>query len=191
MADVLLLSDSDFKQLVPVNSNLNGQTPLPQSILTAQLQWVKKVIGEKYYDDLQAKLVTNPITTTADDDTFLDKLKYPLAWYTYYEMMVFSFVRMREIGPAYLTGQNTTTPDLKSVEHARDNALSHGNNAMADFVRWAYENRADYPLFNLWYCSDDFYYAGQYWGKYPPNSELLTDLDFRNQSRFNSRMLYV
>jgi hypothetical protein len=143
----------------------------------AQGSWFKPLIGQDLYDEIQTQAAGN--TLTAANLALIARAKPLLTWYAYYTYLPYGWVRSREAGTLTSAAQNSTNADQKQQDYLRQEIIATAERHALEFVRWANENAADYPLYEVCGCDEygpyiDFYGVMRYPKKTKPSNKWFT-----------------
>jgi hypothetical protein len=155
--DVLLISESELKNLTPISKNVDITTYLLQSITTAQLLYIKPLICKDIWTELQVQaldFVNNQIPLTALYQELLDQIKPCLAYYTLYQMLPFIHVKIREIGLIVQTSENSIPADKSDMQSLYQSSLQSAEAFQILLLTWYNENEKLFGFTNCG-CSEE------------------------------------
>lgn len=155
---IALLTEAQFKTLVPVSKNLSISTPILQSVLEAQLQFIKPILCKDLWNTLMEdlenhKLDPNNYPISNEMQALIEEIRPALAWYTLYLLLPFNHTHIREIGTSNLTGDRAQVVDLNSLTYMRGVTLSSAETHAIQLKEFLEDNKEDYPDYQNCNCN--------------------------------------
>jgi len=124
----LFTSDAKFKQIVPISKNVTIENSVDATLWEAQKRFIKPILCDEYYDELIEQINTD--TLTVDNRNLLENYVQDChAWYTYYILLPFIWVKVRDAGTVNQVGDNYSTVSREDVKYLTRNALEYAQSA--------------------------------------------------------------
>tara|TARA_R110002167_G_scaffold305358_1_gene509492 strand:- start:1799 stop:2287 length:489 start_codon:yes stop_codon:yes gene_type:complete len=126
----------------------NGETfedglILDAIIEAAQLRWIRPMLGNDLWDTLEA----SGGVYSAANQTLVDRLETPLAFFIKYEIVPDMSINQTSAGLQVLNTEYSTSATDKQRGQIQDQALEHAKSILAEVTRWIEKTTVitDYP----------------------------------------------
>ena len=150
MLSTLFINEQQLKDISPISTNVTITSPLKMRILDAQEKYIRPILCKDQYEQLQLEIETNTVTVV--NQALLTQIKYCLAYYTVYQLLPYSKIRIREAGPINQTGDNGVNADLEELKYLRQTTFESSQIWEIRLREFIEENKADYPLISNCSC---------------------------------------
>lgn len=112
-------------------------------IEAAQLRWIKPMLGNDLWDTLESEY---PTFSTVNQ-TLVDRLETPLAFFVKYEIVPDMSINQTSAGLVVLTGDTYTAATDTQRGQIQDQALIHAKSILQEVTRWIEKDSVitDYP----------------------------------------------
>lgn len=144
MIQVALISEQTLKDTVPISANNSITSPLKQSIFDAQEFYIKPILCEALYTELQDQIRLQ--TVTPNNQALLDIISPCLAYWVYYRYLPVNWAKVREQGVVNQTGNTATNISLNDLTYLRGEAESSAQMYQIRLVCYLEANKTLYPL---------------------------------------------
>ncbi len=141
----LFIKESELKDIIPISKNNTITSPLKQSILDAQVFFIKPILCDALYNELSSQIIAG--TVSADNLILLDYIKPCLSYYTLYQFLPFTWAKVREQGVVNQTGETASTITRNDLDYLREQAKSSAINYEYNLVKYLKNNSTLYPLY--------------------------------------------
>ncbi len=132
----ILISENYIKEITPLAANVDVSEIKPH-IKIAQDIYIKRLLGEYFYDQIQLRGESSPVSLTSDDIVLLKLIKPALAYYTLYKALPYLNFKLRNKGVMSQSGENTTSATLTEVQFLQQNLINDAEyhaNRVKDFL---------------------------------------------------------
>lgn len=146
MARILFLSSSKFKDITPISENVRVGDKIDTVIWEAQHRYIKPILCASLYDEITTQINDNTLSD-ANRTLLQDYIQPALAFYTYYLLLPYSWVKVREAGPTNSQGDNYVVVGRNDVEYLRDTALSSAQEWALRAQEYIDDNKSDFPSY--------------------------------------------
>lgn len=129
MAEVLLISDNYIKNITNISDNISGKLLNP-AIMEAQECGLRQILGDNLIDKIKSLVANNTINDDANINykNLLKKAQYYLAYEALSNIIVFTSVKIDNMGIVKATDENTESLNMSDMFSLKD----------------FYQNKADY-----------------------------------------------
>ena len=134
-----LITPDRIMQLAYTNANNNEEGLIKdEQINVAQLRWIKPVLGNDYWDELEAEWDVNGDKTglSANNLILFNKLEPCMAFFCKYELVPDSSVNQTSAGLQVINTEYSTPATDKQRGQIQDSSLIHAKTLLAEVVRW-------------------------------------------------------
>lgn len=167
----LLIDDVYLSENTPLGKNVDTSQIYP-FIETAQDIYIQDILGTNFYNDLMYRMVWATASITTYEESLLDTLSKVTAYYSVYLALPHLSIKMRNIGVAKSTADNTEPASLEDVKYLREEIKN-----MAEY----YAQRAIVYLCNF---SNQFPLYNKPGNDVQPNHSTQYDSDFYIDERY-------
>ena len=174
----LFIDDQYLKDYTPMGQNIDPLTVYP-FVEDAQDVYIQDLLGSPLYNDLTYQLYAG-ITYSTVDRTLVDLCSKALAYYTVYMALPHLAIKIRNVGVARPTSENTIPSTMEELKYIREEMKNMGEFWAERVVRYLCENRTSYPLYSA--ASDDIY---------PANTQYDSDIYLDNYSLSNAEIEFL
>ena len=114
-------------------------------IEAAQLRWIKPMLGNDLWDLLETESEAG--SYSASNQTLVDKLEIPLAFFVKYEIIPDMSINQTAAGLQVLNTDFSTSATDSQRGNIQDQSLVHAKTILAEVTRWIekIENSVNYP----------------------------------------------
>jgi hypothetical protein len=115
-------------------------------IEAAQLRWIKPVLGNDLWDEIEEQY---PSSYSATNQTLIDKLEKPLAFFIKAELIPDMCINTTSSGLQVIKTDYSQPASDKQRGQLQDQAIQHGKSLLEEVVRWIEKdaNIVSYPLY--------------------------------------------
>ena len=134
-----LITQQRVIELAYTNSNTNEIGIIKDEQINAtQLRWIKPVLGNDYWDELEAEWDTKGDSTgfSANNLILFNKLEPCMAFFCKYELIPDSSINMTAAGLTVITGEGYAPATDAQRGQIQDTSLTHAKTLLAEVVRW-------------------------------------------------------
>lgn len=115
---VYFVSEEKIKSFTQIHENVNIDDILPY-VKIAQDVYLQIILGSEFYKNLESQIVG--ATVSSQNTTLIDEYIAPFVMNAaLYEMVPFTYVKLRNKGMLKGQSEDATTADLKDVQYYRD-----------------------------------------------------------------------
>jgi len=142
-----LITPNRVIELSFTNSETNEIGLIKDSIINStQLRWIQPMLGDDLWDLLDSE---SPNYSTVNQ-TLIDKLEEPMAFFVKYEVIPDSSINMTASGLQVLNPEYSNPATDKQRGEVRDTALIQGKTLLNEVRRWLEldANIVNYPLYS-------------------------------------------
>lgn len=128
MPTALFITRNDIIKNSPLQGALDADALLP-FINTAQVKYIKNLIGTVLYDYLQAQIIagTAPNLNIYYQDLLDDHIKPTLIWYTCVEYIPFSSIQFKSNGAVKQQSEQGTAPSKLEIDYLKQQAQQNAD----------------------------------------------------------------
>ena len=128
MATALFITRNDIIKNSPLQGAIDADALLP-FMSTAQVKYIKNLIGTVLYDYLQAQIIAGTVSSlsVAYQDLLDDHIKPTLIWYTCVEYIPFSSIQFKSNGAVKQTSEQGTAPSKLEIDYLKQQAQSNAD----------------------------------------------------------------
>ena len=162
----LFIDDQYLKDYTPIGQNIDPLQIYP-FVEDSQDIYIQDLLGTPLYMDLTYKLYVGT-TYSSSERTLVDLCSKALAYYTVYMAIPHLAIKIRNIGVARPTSDNTQPSTMEEMKYIREEVKNMAEFWSERIVRFLCENSTTYPLYKA--SSDDMYPSG---GQY--DSDIYLD----------------
>lgn len=151
MNQALFLSEQYIKDIAPISANVTISSPLKQCIYDAQNFFILPILCEPLFIELESQIIGASVS--APNVALLNEIKPCLAYYSLYQFLPFSMIKIREQGPIRETGVNGDVIETNDMTYLRGVVHASAKNYEILLLRFLQNNSANYPLWNNGCCN--------------------------------------
>lgn len=128
MAIALFINRNDIIKNSPLQGAIDADALLP-FIATAQVKYIKNLIGTVLYDYLQAQIVANTIGSlnVYYQDLMQDHIKPTLIWYSCVEYIPFSSVQFKSNGAVKQQSEQGIAPSKAEIDYLKQQTQTNAD----------------------------------------------------------------
>jgi hypothetical protein len=128
MATALFITRNDIIKNSPLQGAIDADALLP-FMNTAQVKYIKNLIGTVLYDYLQAQIIAGTVgsLSAAYQDLLDDHIKPTLIWYTCVEYIPFSSIQFKSNGAVKQSSEQATAPSKLEIDYLKQQAQSNAD----------------------------------------------------------------
>ena len=128
MATALFITRNDIIKNSPLQGAIDADALLP-FMNTAQVKYIKNLIGTVLYDYLQAQIIAGTVGSlpVAYQDLLDDHIKPTLIWYTCVEYIPFSSVQFKSNGAVKQASEQGTAPSKLEIDYLKQQAQTNAD----------------------------------------------------------------
>ena len=128
MATALFITRNDIIKNSPLQGAIDADALLP-FMNTAQVKYIKNLIGTVLYDYLQAQIVAGTVgnLSVAYQDLLDDHIKPTLIWYTCVEYIPFSSIQFKSNGAVKQASEQGAAPSKLEIDYLKQQAQSNAD----------------------------------------------------------------
>jgi hypothetical protein len=128
MATALFITRNDIIKNSPLGGAVDADALLP-FMNTAQVKYIKNLIGTVLYDFLQARIIAGTVGTlsVAYQDLLDDHIKPTLIWYTCVEYIPFSSIQFKSNGAVRQSSEQATAPSKLEIDYLKQQAQANAD----------------------------------------------------------------
>jgi len=136
MATALFITRNDIIKNSPLQGAIDADALLP-FMNTAQVKYIKNLIGTVLYDYLQAEIIAGTVGNLSVyyQDLLDDHIKPTLIWYTCVEYIPFSSIQFKSNGAVKQSSEQATAPSKLEIDYLKQPAQTN-----ADFYALRLQN---------------------------------------------------
>lgn len=145
---IRLITPERIVELSFTNSTTMDLSLINDAIIeAAQLRWIKPVLGNDLWDDLEGEY---PSFST-NNQTLIDKIEKSLAFFVKSELIPDMSINTTSAGLQVLSTEYSQPATDKQRGQLQDQAIQHGKSLLDEVVRWIEkdENIGNYPLYYI------------------------------------------
>jgi hypothetical protein len=128
MATALFITRNDIIKNSPLQGAIDADALLP-FMNTAQVKYIKNLIGTVLYDYLQAQIIAGTVgnLSIAYQDLLDDHIKPTLIWYTCVEYIPFSSIQFKSNGAVKQASEQGTAPSKLEIDYLKQQAQTNAD----------------------------------------------------------------
>jgi hypothetical protein len=128
MAIALFISRNDIIKNTPLQGAIDADALLP-FVNTAQVKYLKNLLGTVLYEYLQAQIIANTVDSlsTYYQDLLDDYIKNTLIWYSAVEYIPFSSVQFKSNGAVKQQSEQAVAPSKGEIDYLLNKALNNAD----------------------------------------------------------------
>jgi hypothetical protein len=128
MATALFITRNDIIKNSPLQGAIDADALLP-FMNTAQVKYIKNLIGTVLYDYLQAQIIAGTVgnLSVAYQDLLDDHIKPTLIWYTCVEYIPFSSIQFKSNGAVKQSSEQSTAPSKLEIDYLKQQAQTNAD----------------------------------------------------------------
>ena len=128
MPIALFITRNDIIKNSPLQGAIDADALLP-FMSTAQVKYIKNLIGTVLYDYLQAQIVAGTVgnLSVAYQDLLDEHIKPTLIWYTCVEYIPFSSIQFKSNGAVKQASEQGTAPSKTEIDYLKQQAQQNAD----------------------------------------------------------------
>ena len=128
MSYALFITRNDIIKNTPLQGAIDADALLP-FMNTAQVKYIKNLIGTVLYDYLQAQIIAGTVgdLSIAYQDLLDDHIKPTLIWYTCVEYIPFSSIQFKSNGAVKQSSEQATAPSKLEIDYLKQQAQTNAD----------------------------------------------------------------
>lgn len=126
MATALFITRNDIIKNTPLQGAIDADALLP-FIQTAQIKYIKNLVGTVLYDYLSEQIETQTAFTGAYLDLMVDHIKPTLIWYACVEYIPFSSIQFKSNGAVKQQSEQGVAPTKSEIDYLLAKAQSNAD----------------------------------------------------------------
>jgi hypothetical protein len=128
MAIALFISRNDIIKNTPLQGAIDADALLP-FVNTAQVKYLKNLLGTVLYEYLQAQIFANTVSSLSAyyQDLLDDYIKNTLIWYSAVEYIPFSSVQFKSNGAVKQQSEQAVAPSKGEIDYLLNKALNNAD----------------------------------------------------------------
>ena len=128
MATALFITRNDIIKNSPLGGAVDADALLP-FMNTAQVKYIKNLVGTVLYDYLQAQIIAGTVGSLSVyyQDLLDDHIKPTLIWYTCVEYIPFSSIQFKSNGAVRQSSEQATAPSKLEIDYLKQQAQSNAD----------------------------------------------------------------
>ena len=128
MATALFITRNDIIKNSPLQGAIDADALLP-FMSTAQVKYIKNLIGTVLYDYLQEQIIAGTVGSlpVAYQDLLDDHIKPTLIWYTCVEYIPFSSIQFKSNGAVKQSSEQATAPSKTEIDYLKQQAQTNAD----------------------------------------------------------------
>lgn len=128
MATALFITRNDIIKNSPLQGAIDADALLP-FMNTAQVKYIKNLIGTVLYDYLQAQIIAGTVGSLSVyyQDLLDDHIKPTLIWYTCVEYIPFSSIQFKSNGAVKQSSEQATAPSKLEIDYLKQQAQANAD----------------------------------------------------------------
>ena len=128
MATALFITRNDIIKNSPLQGAIDADALLP-FMSTAQVKYIKNLIGTVLYDYLQEQIIAGTVGSlpVAYQDLLDDHIKPTLIWYTCVEYIPFSSIQFKSNGAVKQSSEQATAPSKNEIDYLKQQAQTNAD----------------------------------------------------------------
>ena len=128
MATALFITRNDIIKNSPLQGAIDADALLP-FMSTAQVKYIKNLIGTVLYDYLQAQIIAGTVSSlsVAYQELLDEHIKPTLIWYTCVEYIPFSSIQFKSNGAVKQASEQGTAPSKTEIDYLKQQAQQNAD----------------------------------------------------------------
>ena len=128
MPIALFITRNDIIKNSPLQGAIDADALLP-FMSTAQVKYIKNLIGTVLYDYLQAQIIAGTVSSlsVAYQDLLDEHIKPTLIWYTCVEYIPFSSIQFKSNGAVKQASEQGTAPSKTEIDYLKQQAQQNAD----------------------------------------------------------------
>ena len=128
MATALFITRNDIIKNSPLQGAIDADALLP-FMSTAQVKYIKNLIGTVLYDYLQEQITAGTMSSLSVyyQDLMTDHIKPTLIWYSCVEYIPFSSIQFKSNGAVKQQSEQGTAPSKTEVDYLKQQAQTNAD----------------------------------------------------------------
>jgi hypothetical protein len=128
MATALFINRNDIIKNSPLQGAIDADALLP-FINTAQVKYIKNLLGTVLYEYLQAQIIAGTVSGLSSyyQDLLDDHIKPTLIWYSAVEYIPFSSVQFKSNGAVKQQSEQGVAPSKGEIDYLLNKALNNAD----------------------------------------------------------------
>jgi hypothetical protein len=128
MATALFITRNDIIKNTPLQGAIDADALLP-FMVTAQVKYLKNLLGTVLYEYLQAQIIAGTVSTLSSyyQDLLDDHIKPTLIWYACVEYIPFSSVQFKSNGAVKQQSEQGTAPTKTEIDYLKQQAQENAD----------------------------------------------------------------
>lgn len=128
MATALFITRNDIIKNTPLQGAIDADALLP-FMVTAQVKYIKNLLGTVLYDFLSLKIETGTVDTLSVyyQDLLADHIKPTLIWYACVEYIPFSAVQFKSNGAVKQQSEQGVAPSKSEIDYLKAQAQTNAD----------------------------------------------------------------
>lgn len=178
-SDTTFITIDEIKEYAPIDYNIDGQW-LFDSLLYAQSDWLRQILGKDFYAELQQQVFDE--TLTMENAELIDEyIKRPLAMLSIARALKFLQTKITAVGVVINQPAHSEAASMADVAAIQNELINRGQFYLMRMIDFLRDNKELYPLFSSSdYCNNTLnnpYRRGQlYLGRRAKNQTVWNDL---------------
>lgn len=150
----MIINEKYFKEYSPIPLNYNMKE-LKNYIKVAEDIWVKPLIGDDLYDEIEEQVESN--TLSPENATLLTTggLWQYLSYATCYEGLAFIWAHFSEVGITLAETDTTKSITLKDLTYINEHLRRQTEFLKDSLKKWICEHQESFPLADICSCGCD------------------------------------
>ena len=128
MATALFINRNDIIKTTPLQGAIDADALLP-FLATAQVKYIKNLLGTVLYEYLQAQIVAGTVSSLSSyyQDLLDDYVKNSLIWYSAVEYIPFSSVQFKSNGAVKQKSEQGEAPSKTEIDYLKQIAQTNAD----------------------------------------------------------------
>lgn len=128
MATALFITRNDIIKNSPLQGAIDADALLP-FMSTAQVKYIKNLIGTVLYDYLQEQIVAGTFSSLSSyyQDLMTDHIKPTLIWYSCVEYIPFSSIQFKSNGAVKQQSEQGNAPNKSEIDYLKQQAQTNAD----------------------------------------------------------------
>ena len=128
MATALFIDRNSIIKNSPLQGAIDADALLP-FMNTAQVKWIKNLLGTVLYDYLQAQIIAGTVGSLSVyyQDLLDDHIKPTLIWYTCVEYIPFSSIQFKSNGAVKQNSEQAIAPSKTEIDYLKQQAQANAD----------------------------------------------------------------
>lgn len=128
MATALFITRNDIIKNSPLQGAIDADALLP-FMVTAQVKYLKNLLGTVLYDYLQAQIIAGTVSSLSSyyQDLLDDHIKPTLIWYACVEYIPFSSIQFKSNGSVKQQSEQGVAPSKTEIDYLKQQAQENAD----------------------------------------------------------------